>query len=322
MGCTLTDFGRSCVKRMVSLQRLSSRRLRPPGIVLPRCPGLAGFASGCGAGRHPRLAASGLGPATLRLVMVETKWMAKRAMAPLMALAGVILYRYLIGLGLTRTALPAVVAAAPGSSLWSAGSQAVWQRAGGHAPVVALALSHPNPVPRLVTGPGGIGRYSLFASRLIDVLFAVVIMLWVAVPASGPWLVPARTDARGSALIAYNLWFFGTIAGGQAQLELLHTQFHGVAVVGQPAHGGRRYFVQPQPRPVHLQSLDCRGFGDRRRAGGVATDGTSSPGLLAALGTRTLLHFVLEIRGLVGRALLLPALLDRRGPPIRHPVGV
>ena len=66
-----------------------------------------------------------------------------------MALAAVILHRFLLRLGLYRGALPAVVAAFLGSDLWTHASQALWQ----HGPaalalIAALALLHPGPVSR------------------------------------------------------------------------------------------------------------------------------------------------------------------------------
>src|SRR5262245_55526522 len=77
------------------------------------------------------------------------KTMGKWSMTVLMALAAVILHRLLIGLGLSRVALPAVIAAALGSNLWSVASQAMWQ----HGPaalalIAAVALLHPAPVTR------------------------------------------------------------------------------------------------------------------------------------------------------------------------------
>jgi hypothetical protein len=166
----------------------------------------------------------------LSLALTECNWMAKRAMAPLMALAGVVLYRYLIGLELYRAALPSVLAAGLGSSLWTVGSQALWQ----HGPaalalIVAIALLHPKPVPRWRLVLAGLATTFLFASRLIDVLFTVVIGLWVArsEPKKLAWFLPAPV-LGAIALIGYNFWFFGTVTGGQAQLERLHARLHGV----------------------------------------------------------------------------------------------
>ena len=79
--------------------------------------------------------------------MDESRRMAKRAMAVIVALTGVVLHRVLLALGLWRVAVPAVMAACLGSDLWTVGSQAPWQ----HGPaalslIVAIALLHPQPV--------------------------------------------------------------------------------------------------------------------------------------------------------------------------------
>ena len=63
--------------------------------------------------------------------------MAKRSMAVIVALTGVMLHRLLLSLGLRRAALPAVLAACLGSDLWTVGSQAAWQ----HGPA-ALCSGH------------------------------------------------------------------------------------------------------------------------------------------------------------------------------------
>jgi hypothetical protein len=154
--------------------------------------------------------------------------MAKRSMAALVALTAVILHRYLIGLGLGRVALPATLAAALGSNLWIVGSQATWQHGpASFALIAALALLHPTPVPwwRLVLA--GLATSLLFTSRLIDCLFAAVIVFWVArtQPRGLFWFLPAPVVAA-MALLAYNLWYFGEIVGGQAQLEQMHRNLH------------------------------------------------------------------------------------------------
>ncbi len=84
-----------------------------------------------------------------RVALVESLWMAKRSMAVVVALAGVVLHRLLLALGVGRAAVPAVLAACLGSDLWTVGSQAPWQ----HGPaalslITAIALLHPQPVGR------------------------------------------------------------------------------------------------------------------------------------------------------------------------------
>ena len=158
----------------------------------------------------------------------ECKWMGRRSMAVLMALTAVILHRFLIGLGLGRAALLSALAAGLGSNLWCVGSQAVWQ----HGPAAftlttAIVLLHSTPVSRWRLVLAGLATAFLFASRLIDGLFAAVIILWVArsQPAGLLWLLPAPLIGA-IALLSYNLWFFGDLIGGQAQLEQIHRDLH------------------------------------------------------------------------------------------------
>ena len=82
-----------------------------------------------------------------RVAVAESLRMAKLSMAVVVALAGVVLHRLLLALGVGRAAVPAVSAACLGSDLWTVGSQARWQ----HGPaalslVTAIALLHPQPV--------------------------------------------------------------------------------------------------------------------------------------------------------------------------------
>jgi len=163
--------------------------------------------------------------------IVESRWMAKRAMAVVVALAGVVLYRLLLVLGVGRAAIPAVLAACLGSDLWTIGSQAPWQ----HGPaalslVTAIALLQPWPVGRLRLALAGAFTALLVACRLMDVVFAAAIVIWLAWTDWRVlrWFLPAPI-LGGAALLAYNLWFFDTILGGQAQLEQLHTKLHGVS---------------------------------------------------------------------------------------------
>jgi hypothetical protein len=161
----------------------------------------------------------------------ECKWMAKRSMGVLMALAAVLLHRLLLRLGLGQdAALPAVVAAFLGSDLWTHASQALWQ----HGPaalalIAAVALLHPGPVARWRLVLAGVATAGLFAARLVDTLLAAVIVAWVArtQPRRLAWFLPAPL-LGAAALLTYNLWYFGAITGGQAELEEMHPQLHGV----------------------------------------------------------------------------------------------
>jgi hypothetical protein len=167
-----------------------------------------------------------------RLVaMVECLKMAKRSMAVVVALAGVVLHRLLLALGVGRVALPAVLAACLGSDLWTVGSQALWQ----HGPaalalVTAMALLHRRPTGRWRLVASGTCAAILVACRLVDIVFAAAIVMWLA-----------RTNRRGlrwfvlapilvgAALLSYNIYFFDSILGGQAQIERLHTKVHGTS---------------------------------------------------------------------------------------------
>ncbi len=163
-----------------------------------------------------------------RNAIIPLPQITKRSMAVVVALTAVILHRYLIALGLGRAALPATLAAALGSNLWIVGSQAMWQHGpAAFALIAALALLHPTPVPwwRLVLA--GLATSVLFTSRLMDGLFAAVIVLWVArtQPRGLFWFLPVPLISA-MALLSYNLWYFGEIIGGQAQLEQMHRNLH------------------------------------------------------------------------------------------------
>jgi hypothetical protein len=125
----------------------------------------------------------------------------------------------------------AVVAACLGSDLWAIGSQAPWQ----HGPaalslVVAIALLHPQPVGRWRLLFAGAFTGLLVACRLMDVVFAAAILVWLifADRRGLPWflLMPILVAV---ALLSYNIWYFDTILGGQAKLEQFHKRTHAVS---------------------------------------------------------------------------------------------
>jgi hypothetical protein len=158
-------------------------------------------------------------------------WMAKHAMAVIVALAAIILHRLLLALGVGRAAVPAVLAAFLGSELWTVGSQAAWQ----HGPaalslVAAIALLHPLPTNRWRLALSGAFTGLLVACRLMDVVFAGAIVIWLATtsPRRLLWFLPAPL-LIAAALLAYNVWFFGSLIGGQVVLEQYHLRRHGVA---------------------------------------------------------------------------------------------
>jgi hypothetical protein len=124
-----------------------------------------------------------------------------------------------------------VLAAFLGSDLWTHASQALWQHGPAAASLIAaLALLHPAPASRRRLFLAGVATTFLFASRLLDAVFAAVIVAWVArtQPRRLAWFLPA--PVVGAALLfGYNFWYFGTATGGQARLEALHPQTHGVS---------------------------------------------------------------------------------------------
>ena len=166
-----------------------------------------------------------------QVVLAESLSMAKRSMAVVVALAGVVLYRLLLALGVGRVALPTVLAACLGSDLWTVASQAPWQ----HGPaalslVTVIALLHPPSVGRRRLALSGLFTALLVACRLMDVVFAVAIVTWLAwTDCRGlGWFLPVPILA-GAALLSYNLWFFDTVLGGQTKLEQYHLKTHGVS---------------------------------------------------------------------------------------------
>jgi hypothetical protein len=164
------------------------------------------------------------------LAFNECKWIAKRSMALLVALTAVILHRLLVGMGLSRTAMAAVMAAALGSDLWVVGSQALWQHGPAALALVSTAvLLDGGPASRWRLLLAGLGAALLFACRLIDVVFVVAIVAWLVriEPRGLAWFLPAPILGT-IVLLGYNVWFFGSILGGQAQLEQMHPRLHGL----------------------------------------------------------------------------------------------
>jgi len=76
---------------------------------------------------------------------------------------------------------------------------------------------------------GGLAAALLVVVRSIDVVFALFVLAWVAWthPRRLPWFLPAPL-LLGLLLVGYNLYFFGSVAGGQDQLERHHGFLHGV----------------------------------------------------------------------------------------------
>ena len=182
-------------------------------------------------------------------------------MSILTALTAVMLYWLLVNLGLSRVALPATLAAVLGSDLWTVASQAMWQ----HGPAafsltaILLLLHHP-PVLPCALMLAGLATAFLFSCRLLDSLFAGVVILWVArtQPRDLLWFLVTPVVAV-VLLLNYNFSHFQELTGGQAELEQLHRSLHQVAGPwsGNIVEGAHGYTVKPEPRPFHLHSLDC-----------------------------------------------------------------
>lgn len=166
-----------------------------------------------------------------RVALAESLRMAKLSMALVVALAGVVLHRLLLALGVGRAAVPAVLAACLGSDLWTVGSQALWQ----HGPaalalVTAIALLHPQPVGRGRLALAGASTALLAACRPLDIVLAMAIVIWLAWT---DWrglrcFLPAPVVV-GAVLLCYNMWFFDSILGGQSRLEQYHMKLHGAS---------------------------------------------------------------------------------------------
>jgi hypothetical protein len=161
---------------------------------------------------------------------LECKRMSKRTAAILAGLLAIALHRLIRQVGLGRVAAPTVVAAMLGSDLWTVAGQSLWQ----HGPAAlaltlsALLLCTPSPG-RARFFLAGVTTAVMAAVRSLDLIFAVVILAWVAWNHSRrlAWFLPASV-VLGLALVAYNLVYFGTVLGGQDELEQLHRQIHGV----------------------------------------------------------------------------------------------
>ena len=249
------------------------------------------------------------------------KLMGKHAAAVFAALAAVAIYRLLRRMGLGRVALPATLAAALGTDLWTVGSQALWQ----HAPAALLLtgtmlLLLPERPSRLRLGLAGLATALLVACRAIDVVFALVVLGWVAATHPGrlSWFLIAPL-AVAVMLLSYNLSLFETLSGGQAALEAMHPEVHGVAGpwTGNPVEGlvgtlfspSRGLFVYlplgaAQRVPLALDVSILANRLDRPLAGGRRV-GRIPP-------------VAVVVCRLVGGAYLRAAVLDRRHPAVRR----
>jgi hypothetical protein len=159
-------------------------------------------------------------------------FMARNASAVVAALVVVVLCRLLQALDLGRGAITSAIALAFGSNLWVVASQAPWQ----HGPSAlfltltlgALCAKDPG---RWRFALGGLSCGALVACRLIDLVLAAPIGLWVAClhPRRLAWFLPGPVLAL-AALSAYNLYWFDGLTGAQSIHDSsdFHQLRHGV----------------------------------------------------------------------------------------------
>lgn len=164
--------------------------------------------------------------------MVYWWWLrtiAKNAAAVVGALAGVLLYRLLLQLGLGQVAFVATLAAALGSNLWMVGSQSPWM----HGTValfltLSLLLLVPAPAARWRLAAGGLAMALAVCARPTSAVFALPLALFsLSLGRRALWLLlPA--GAVGALLLAHNWTVFGNLTGGLGEIEAMGHAKHGV----------------------------------------------------------------------------------------------
>lgn len=139
----------------------------------------------------------------------------KRSAAAIATLASLALLAVLRKLGLGRIAWVAATAAALGSAMWSTASQTLWQ----HGPAALMLttlilLLWPESPARWRFVAAGVTAAMLVCCRPIDLAFAVVTAVWVAIrhPRGLVWFVPPAA-AIAIALISYNRAYLGAAGG-------------------------------------------------------------------------------------------------------------
>jgi hypothetical protein len=165
-----------------------------------------------------------------RWTLIPALYMAKDAAALIAAVTVALLHRLLLRLGLARFALTASVAAGLGSSLWMVASQAAWQHGPAALALVAALLS-------LSSGALSRGRLLvagfwaalLVTIRPIDLPFSVAIALWVLRyhRQAMAWFLPFPL-VLGGLFLVHNFYVFGSIVGGQVQLDVFNPVRHAV----------------------------------------------------------------------------------------------
>jgi len=164
------------------------------------------------------------------LAALRASRMCKVASALIVALTAVAIHRLLRQLGVGPMAVPATLAVALGSDLWVVASQAPWEH--GSAALMltlSLILLTPRPLNKARLFLGGATTAMMVCCRQIDLVFAIALLLRVIFerPRALLWFLPAPL-VLGSALIASNWAFFGSVAGGHTELESLHPTLHGL----------------------------------------------------------------------------------------------
>lgn len=157
--------------------------------------------------------------------------MAKHSAALLAALTGVALFQVLCMLGLGRVALLTTVIACLGSTLWTVGSQALWQ----HGPAalalaVVLALLLPAGAGRVRLLLAGAATGIIFSVRPQNIVLALPIAAWVVwrYRRHAVWFLPPPF-LLGAAVVAINYWYFGTASGGYREIEPLALESHKIS---------------------------------------------------------------------------------------------
>ncbi len=175
--------------------------------------------------------------------------MAKHAAAAIAAGAVVLLHRLLCQIGLARGSIPASIALAFGSPHWTISSQSLWQ----HGPaaftltaaMLCLAAERPGRARVLL---GGLFCGALLAIRIVDLPLALVLAAWVARHNLRrlAWFLGGVAAVSGWAF-AYNYHWFGTLLGGQSELEAVHPAIHNVASAwnGNPLPGALGTLFSP-----------------------------------------------------------------------------
>jgi hypothetical protein len=157
--------------------------------------------------------------------------MGKITASVIVALAVVALWGLLRLLDLGRWAMPAALAAAFTTNFWSVAAQALWP----HGPaalvliwLIALLVLRPVTAGRLFRA--GVAAALLVLIRPVDLILTLTALLWVIKhePRKLAWFLLAPV-VLGTVLLSYNFYFFGNWAGGQADLEAMHVETHGVS---------------------------------------------------------------------------------------------